>query len=212
MQHFYVIRYVWINGKAVGFSGLFLFRVGCVFCLGSISYFWTYCVHAQSLSCFWLFATLWTVALHALKSMGFSWQEYWNGLPFPSPEDLPSPGIQPASSSLAGGFFTTEPPGKPCRHTKLNHNVLNIKKGFGRLKYNLIISTGYLYCLLNVLLISKVAYFCIFGIPWIWSFQMLLQLWHILKTLLSQIKMEKYLVFVDMSFPQTYWFAILAEW
>ena len=119
-------------------------------------------------------ASSWTVALQALKSMGFSWQEYWNGLPFPSPGNLPSPGIQPASSSLAGGFFTTEPSGKLFRHTKLNHNVLNIKKGFGRLKYNLIISIGSLCCLLNVLLISKVAYFCIFGMPWISSFQMLL--------------------------------------
>ena len=40
-------------------------------------------------------------------------KEYWNGLPFPSLEDLPDPGIEPTSPSLAGGFFTTEPPGKP---------------------------------------------------------------------------------------------------
>ena len=43
-------------------------------------------------------------------SMGFSWQEYWNGLPFPSPGDLPDPGIEPAcltSPTLTGGFFTT---------------------------------------------------------------------------------------------------------
>ena len=46
-------------------------------------------------------------------SMGFSQQEYWSGLPFPSPEDLPNPGTQPVSSVLAGGFFTTEPPGEP---------------------------------------------------------------------------------------------------
>ena len=45
--------------------------------------------------------------------MEFSKQEYWNGLPFPSPGDLPHPGIEPASPMLAGGFFTTEPPGKP---------------------------------------------------------------------------------------------------
>ena len=45
--------------------------------------------------------------------MGFSRQEYWSGLPFPSPEDLPNPGIELASPALAGGFFTTEPPGKP---------------------------------------------------------------------------------------------------
>ena len=45
-------------------------------------------------------------------SMGFPRQEYWSGLPFPSPGDLPDPGIDPVSPALAGGFFTTEPPGK----------------------------------------------------------------------------------------------------
>ena len=44
--------------------------------------------------------------------MGFSRQEYWRGLPFPSPGDLPDPGIEPVSPALAGGFFTTESPGK----------------------------------------------------------------------------------------------------
>jgi len=47
-------------------------------------------------------------------SMGFPRQEYWSGLPFPSSGDLPNPGIEfPASPTLAGGFFTTEPPEKP---------------------------------------------------------------------------------------------------
>ena len=45
--------------------------------------------------------------------MGFSRQERWSGLPFPSPEDFPDSGVQPVSSALAGGFSTTEPPGKP---------------------------------------------------------------------------------------------------
>ena len=45
--------------------------------------------------------------------MGFSRQEHWSGLPFPSPGDLPDPGMEPASPALAGGFFTTAPPGKP---------------------------------------------------------------------------------------------------
>ena len=45
--------------------------------------------------------------------MGFSKQEYWSGLPFPSPEDLPEAGIEPASPALEGGFFTTEPAGEP---------------------------------------------------------------------------------------------------
>ena len=45
--------------------------------------------------------------------MGFSRQGYWSGLPFPSPGDLPKPGIEPAPPALAGRFFTAEPPGKP---------------------------------------------------------------------------------------------------
>ena len=66
---------------------------------------------------------LWTVACQALLSMGFSRQEYWSGLPCPPPEDLPDPGIEPVSlmsPALAGGFFTTEPPGSselPCDPT-----------------------------------------------------------------------------------------------
>ena len=63
--------------------------------------------------CAWLFATLWTVARQAPLSTGFPRQEYWSGLPFPPPGDLPDSGIEPASPALAGGFFTPEPPGKP---------------------------------------------------------------------------------------------------
>ena len=65
------------------------------------------------LSCFshvWLFETLGTVTHQAPLSMGFSRQEYWSGLTFPPPRDLPDPGIEPSSLSspaLAGGFFTT---------------------------------------------------------------------------------------------------------
>ena len=47
-----------------------------------------------------LFVTPWTVAYHAPPSTGFSRQEYWSGLPFPSPEDLPDPGIEPRSPAL----------------------------------------------------------------------------------------------------------------
>ena len=60
-----------------------------------------------------LFVMLWTIAQQAPLSMGFSRQEYWSGLPFPSPWDLPDPGIEPASPALPGRFFTAEPPGKP---------------------------------------------------------------------------------------------------
>ena len=55
----------------------------------------------------------WTVAHQALLSKEFPRQEYWNGLSFPSPWDLPDPGIKPMSPAFASGFFTTEPPGKP---------------------------------------------------------------------------------------------------
>ena len=57
-----------------------------------------------------LFETAWTVVHQAPLFMGFSRQEYWSGLPFPSPEDLPNAGIEPMSLmslELAGGFFTT---------------------------------------------------------------------------------------------------------
>ena len=73
------------------------------------------CIHVQLISRVQLFVTLWTAARQAPLSMGFSRQEYWSGLPFPPPGDLLDPGIElasPASSALAGGFFTNEPPGK----------------------------------------------------------------------------------------------------
>ena len=64
-------------------------------------------VKVKSLSRVQLFATPWTVAYQASPSMGFSRQECWSGLPFPSPGDLYHPGIEPESSALVGGFFTT---------------------------------------------------------------------------------------------------------
>ena len=73
-------------------------------------------VCAQLLSHVQLFAMLWTVERQTLLSMGFPGQEYWNGLPFLIPGDLPNPGIEPmspASPALAGRFFTIAPPGKP---------------------------------------------------------------------------------------------------
>ena len=66
----------------------------------------------KSLSHVQLFATLWTVAYQAFPSMGFSRQEYWSGLPFPSPGDLPNPGIKPRSPALEADALTSEPPGK----------------------------------------------------------------------------------------------------
>ena len=55
----------------------------------------------------WLFVTLWPIACQAPLSMEFSRQEYWSGLPFPSPEDLPDQGMEPMFPALAGGLFTT---------------------------------------------------------------------------------------------------------
>ena len=62
----------------------------------------------KSLSHVRVFATLWTVACQASPSMGFSRQEYWSGLPFPSPGDLPEPGIKPGSPSLEADALTSE--------------------------------------------------------------------------------------------------------
>ena len=59
-----------------------------------------------------LFVAPWTVARQALLSMGFPSQEYWSGLLFPSPGDLPNPGIKPGSPAFAGGLFITKLPGK----------------------------------------------------------------------------------------------------
>ena len=56
--------------------------------------------------------TLWTVAHQAPLSMGFPRQEYWSGLSFPCPTDLPSLGTESASPAMAGGFLTPEPPEK----------------------------------------------------------------------------------------------------
>ena len=79
-------------------------------CLG----FWFYVFYCacvlSSISCVWLFATLWTVACQAPLSMWFSRQEYWSGLPCTPQGDLPNSGMEPGSlmfPALAGRFFTT---------------------------------------------------------------------------------------------------------
>ena len=95
----------------------------CVFFLSLFSFplslcimpsvFQTWKLKVKSLSRVRLFATPWTVAHQALPSMVFSRQEYWSGLPFPSPGDLPDPGIEPRSPTLEADTLTSEPPGKP---------------------------------------------------------------------------------------------------
>ena len=69
----------------------------------------------KSLSRVWLFASPWTVAYQAPPSMGFSRQECWSGLPFPSPGHLPNPGIEPGSPAFQADALPSEPPGKPIR-------------------------------------------------------------------------------------------------
>ena len=86
-------------------------------------------------------ATTWTVAHQVSVSMEFSRQEYWSGLPLSSPGDLPDPGIEPAflaSPALAGGFFTTEPSGKPC-FSVYNPKILPLYRcrGVNRQSYTL---------------------------------------------------------------------------
>ena len=67
----------------------------------------------HGVSCIQLFVTTWTTGCQAPLFMGFSSQEYWNGLPFPSPQNLPDSAIEPASFALAGGFFTTSATSAP---------------------------------------------------------------------------------------------------
>ena len=79
-------------------------------------------VKVKSLSPVRLFATPWTVAHQASPSMGFSRQEYWSGLPFPSPGDLPDQGIEPMSPAMQADALTSEPSGKmgQCNSIRLN--------------------------------------------------------------------------------------------
>ena len=108
-----------LSAKQIGFSskaGLTLYLSGLLW--GILHYrikWWllfSYWVVSDS------FVTPYTIAPQAPLSVGFSRQEYWSGLPFPSPGDLPDPGIEPVSC-IAGGFFTAEPPGRPPEYSWL---------------------------------------------------------------------------------------------
>ena len=70
-----------------------------------------------------LFATPWTIAYQTLLSMGFSRQEYWNALPFPSPGDIPNPGIEPESPALQADALTSELPGKHLYKTRIQKDI-----------------------------------------------------------------------------------------
>ena len=93
-----------------------MLRVTSLIILWIVSVMTHVCVCAQLLKHVQLFETPWTIACQAPLSMEFSRQEYWSGLPFPSPGDLPNPGIEPqslVSPALVGDLFTTASPGKP---------------------------------------------------------------------------------------------------
>ena len=70
--------------------------------------------------------TLWTVGHQTPPSMGFPRQEYWSGLPFPSPGDLPDPGIKPGSSTLQADALTSEPKGKPSLKKEITVNGIKM--------------------------------------------------------------------------------------
>ena len=80
--------------------------------INNYAYQYFFKVKVKLLSRVRLFVTLWTVARQAPLSMGFSRQEYWSGLSFPSPGDLPDPGIEPRSPALQADTLTSELPGK----------------------------------------------------------------------------------------------------
>ena len=98
----------------------------------------------KSLSSVQLFATPWTIAYQAPPSMGISRQEYWSGLPFPSPGELPDPGIKLASPELEADTLPSEPPGKLSR---VINSVTN------RMERSFVIQTK-LMCLLRSYLLS----------------------------------------------------------
>ena len=79
----------------------------------NITYMWNLKWKVKSLSRVQLFVTLWTVVYRTTQSMEFSRQEYWSGLPFPSPGEFPNPGIKPRSPALQADTLLSEPPGKP---------------------------------------------------------------------------------------------------
>ena len=91
------------------------------------------CVHAKSPQLCPTLCNPMDCSLPGSSVHGFPRQEYWNGLPFPSPGDLPDPGIEPASpmaSALAGGFFTIESPGKPFSSLESQYSPWTIRMQF----------------------------------------------------------------------------------
>ena len=93
----------WIHVSCVSWIGRQILYCGATWEALLIPWKWSE-VKVKSLSCVRLFSTLWIGAYQAPPSMGFSRQEYWSGLPFPSPGDLPDPGIKPGSDQESNPF------------------------------------------------------------------------------------------------------------
>ena len=109
-------------------SCLFRKRIGVRswFSLGKIHFSW-YTYVLSHFSCVQLFQILWTVACQAPLSMGFSRQEYWSGLSFPSPGDLPDRGTESWCLALQVDSLSSEPPGKPLRIALLQEQICQLK-------------------------------------------------------------------------------------
>ena len=110
----YSVAYQWLHSKGRVedcFSSLYVLYFS-IRCSGRV------CVCVWALSHVQLFVTPWTLAHQAPLSMEFSRQEYWSGLPFPSPGHLPNPGIKPGSPVLQADSLPSKPPGKPLLFCK----------------------------------------------------------------------------------------------
>ena len=129
---------------------------------------WKWKVKVKSLSHVRLLATPWTAAYQTPPSMGFSWQECWSGLPFPSPGDLPNPGIELGSLALQADTLPSEPPGTSSVFwSLLNWNYLSwlphLIYSECPLPNNFFL---FVFCLL-LLLLLLLSLFCLFvlGLP-----------------------------------------------
>ena len=125
------------------------------------------------ISCIWLFATPWTVAHQSSLPMGFSRQEYWSGLPFPSPGDLSNPGIKSESPTLQADSLQSEPPGKPKYplQAKINSSenieLGNFRDAFSLSSYLALWSLWYLRSVLNEKF-GSVYFFLLLNVSFVW--------------------------------------------
>ena len=111
-------EFSWISPQCCCFSISFVWPSGCRGLQLTLK------VKVKSLSCVQLFVTPRTVTYQAPPSMGFSRQEYWRGLPFLSPGDLPNPGIELGSPALQTDALLSEPPGKPSANTRPSYKFM----------------------------------------------------------------------------------------